>query len=61
MRNVRVRAFLLVSLNAVAVPACQHFEGDGSTRRGDTQALARPAPAVPAAIPSDPRLPPPRA
>jgi hypothetical protein len=59
MRPLRVRAFLFVALNAAAVPACQHFEGDGGSRSSDRQAVVRPSPATPAAVPLGPRVPPP--
>jgi hypothetical protein len=59
MRSLRLRAFLVVALNVAAVPACQHFEGDGSSHRSDSQAVMRSSPATPAAVPLGPRVPPP--
>jgi len=53
-RSLAARAILFVALSAFAVPACQHFEGEGSHE--STQALQRrPAPAaVTAAIKAQP-------
>jgi hypothetical protein len=36
---VRVRALLFVALSGVAVPACQHYEAEGTSNRG--QAILR--------------------
>jgi hypothetical protein len=58
--RVRARAFLFVALSGVAVPACQHFDGDTSQKQ-QARAHARPAGhAQRVAVPSDVRVPPPR-
>jgi hypothetical protein len=58
--RMRARALLFVAVSGVAVPACQHFDGDTSQK--SAQADIRPAPsATRVAVPADPRLPlPPR-
>ncbi|WP_157899196.1 hypothetical protein [Luteitalea pratensis] len=51
------RACLFVALSALAVPACQHFEGEGSASRETAQALERrPAPAAVTADARPPRV-----
>jgi hypothetical protein len=58
--RMRARALLFVAVSGVAVPACQHFDGDTSQK--SAQADVRPAAgATRVAVPADPRLPlPPR-
>ncbi len=43
--KLRVRAVLFCALSALAVPACQQYEGDGTSRE-DRMAVVRSVPDV---------------